>query len=303
MNFQLENPPAGNWRAEDQQSGRATVMPNSTTLTSTNTADSPRRAWPISQKHVEALVWASWGLEVHPLREDGKIPRLKAWQHHTTTDLETINKWWAMWPDANIGSQPPHWAIVLDVDVKNGGLTTWQEVTGGADYPTDTLVTITGTGGAHVWYRLPYSGDLNRSFHGIDFQRRGMQLVMPGSVNPKTGKPYRCVNWCDPAELPELPHMWRKYVYRPLRPARPVIPVNLRGGGSGLVKFVEQLQESERNNGLFWAVCAALEDGLDIVDDLAAAGESIGLTATEVQATVRSAHNKISRRMTGQEVA
>lgn len=304
MNFQLENPPAGNWRVETQQSGRATVMPNSTTLASTNTEDSTRRAWPVSQQHTEAIVWASWGLEIGAL--NGKAPYTRHGFKDFTTDQDTLNTWWGKWPTANIGARPPAYAVVLDVDVRSGGLESWREITGSAAYPTDTLVTITGTGGAHVWYRLPYTGALNgKAAPGIDVKHHSGYLVMPGSTHPATGELYRCTNWCDPAELPELPHTWRKHVYKPLRPARPVIPVNLRTTNpDGLVKFVEQLGDGDRNNGLFWAVCVALEDGLDIVDDLAAAGESIGLTATEVQATVRSAHNKVARRATaGLEVA
>lgn len=258
----------------------------------------------LTLQHQQALALAAWGMEVHPL--NGKTPRLQKWPEKTTADPNQIDTWWAQWPTANIGCQPPVWAVVLDVDPRNGGRETWKEITGSYDYPTDTFVTATGSGGAHVWYRLPYDGELrNKIGSGIDIQRKGKQLVMPGSVHPETRQLYEVKTWHPPAQWAVLPHHWRKHVYKP--PTQPSIrmPINMRkqGNGEGLIQFVADAQHGSRNTALYWAACRAMEDGLDIIDKLEEAGLDSGLDKHEIKATLNSARNATRRADALQEVS
>ncbi len=50
-----------------------------------------------------ALLHANRGLPVFPLKPRGKTPLTQHGHIDATTDADTIRKWWAKWPDANIG--------------------------------------------------------------------------------------------------------------------------------------------------------------------------------------------------------
>lgn len=242
----------------------------------------------------KALRLAAHGLEVGHL--DGKRPLTRHGFKDFTTNPMQIRKWWQAYPNANIGARPPKWAVVLDIDPRNGGLATWQRLTGKSTHPTDTLVTLTGSGGWHIWYRLPYAAPIRgHAGEGIDIKACNGYLVMPGSIHPDTGKPYTVANWCSVRRLPELPVLLRKHVYTtPPKPA-PVIPRNLQRKsttGQYLVDWFADAQPGSRNMMLFWAACRALENGYDILDDLAATAEQIGLPPLEVHRTINSARMK-----------
>jgi hypothetical protein len=65
-----------------------------------------------------------------------------------------------------------------------------------------------------------------------------------------------------------------------------------RGSIGGLIRFVSRLAEGERNSGLFWACCRAIEmgraDGLPL---LVRAAVLTGLGQDEAERTARSAEN------------
>ncbi|HUZ56815.1 MAG TPA: hypothetical protein VMU94_30375 [Streptosporangiaceae bacterium] len=57
-----------------------------------------------------------------------------------------------------------------------------------------------------------------------------------------------------------------------------------------LVAWVERLEEGNRNSGLFWAACRAVETGrAHLLDDLAATAAKTGLPNREVARTISSA--------------
>jgi hypothetical protein len=59
---------------------------------------------------------------------------------------------------------------------------------------------------------------------------------------------------------------------------------------SRLAGWVEGLQEGNRNSGLFWAACRAVEaNEPGLLDELAAAGARIGLHEREIARTIESA--------------
>ena len=59
---------------------------------------------------------------------------------------------------------------------------------------------------------------------------------------------------------------------------------------SRLATWVERLREGNRNSGLFWAACRALEAGEpDGLDDIAAAAARAGLDDREILRTIESA--------------
>ena len=57
-----------------------------------------------------------------------------------------------------------------------------------------------------------------------------------------------------------------------------------------LIAWVERLEEGNRNSGLFWAACRAIESGHEhILNDLADAAASTGLPDCEIRRTIASA--------------
>lgn len=249
----------------------------------------------VSHQHAMAIVYARWGIAVGALH--GKVPaKLRGVQERGvkdfTTDEARIRQLWERYPSANIGGRPPRGCAVLDVDPRNGGDETWEQVNHcmPAGWLPDTIITRTGSGGVHEWYRLPYDMPVRgEAGEGIDVKTWNGYLVMPGSVHPDTGRPYVCERWVWPPAM--LPEHWCKHVYKLPTPARRVSPLMLVRGksGDGLVRAVLQAVDGQRNNTLHWAACRAVDDGLDLDAELLDAGRAIGLPDTEIQATLASA--------------
>lgn len=239
-----------------------------------------------------AIVYARWGIAVGALH--GKVPvKLRGVQERGvkdfTTDETCIKQLWERYPSANIGGRPPQGCVVLDIDPRNGGDTTWEQVNHDTALPA-TFATLTGSGGAHEWYRLPYAlPTKGTAGEGIDVKTHKGYLVMPGSIHPDTGKPYLCEQWVWPPA--QLPPQWLKHVYKTISPARRVSPVAVVNGsaGAGLVRAVLEAMDGRRNNVLHWAACRAVEDGLGLSAELMDAGRAIGLPDTEIKATLASA--------------
>ena len=78
---------------------------------------------------------------------------------------------------------------------------------------------------------------------------------------------------------------------------RPAQPRTAAPGDLGhLAAWVERLQEGNRNAGLFWAACRAVEAGQPaVLDDLAAAAAATGLTSREIARTISSARRGTQR--------
>lgn len=249
----------------------------------------------LSAEHREARRLAQLGLAVGPL--NGKRPVGSLAPHGVydfTTRLELIDSWWTSFtgPVPGVGARPPKGFIVIDVDSRHGGLTSWDEINGDHPLPK-TIQTKTGGGGYHYWYRLPYEAELRGQLaHGIDIRHDRNYLVMPGSRHPETGEKYEYLSWVDLRNVPMLPTHLRRLVFKPVRPARPVIPLRLRipsgSGAEQLVSMVREASPGMRNKTLNTAAFLAAKKGFNVFDDLACAAESAGLDLAEIDATINS---------------
>lgn len=232
-----------------------------------------------------ALELADNGWAVLPL--DGKTPTTG----HTlnghldaTTDPHTIREWWSS-GDWNIGSPVPDSLVAFDVDPRNGGSLADLERVAGVKLPP-TLEVISGRrdGGRHLYYlrpfKHPYRGNVP---HGIDVKTNGY-MVMPPSVHPDTGKPYKWV--------------YREAVRLPRQVAALMLPrtrVTRRDPKAtdvvALAAWVRTLQVGDRHDGLHWAARRAHEAGvgdrgLAILID---AAEDIGFDPREAERVIESA--------------
>lgn len=101
-----------------------------------------------------------------------KHPRINQWQHDASTDPVVIQRWWRTWPDANIGVATGGGLVVLDVDPRNDGDDSLEELEN-EHGEIVTLTSRTGGGGWHFYFRgaLPPR----------DGFRSGLDLVVPAA--------------------------------------------------------------------------------------------------------------------------
>jgi hypothetical protein len=237
----------------------------------------------------EALALARAGWEVLPL--NGKVPTTAHGVLDATTDEARIRDWWRA-RDHNVGARVPEQLIVLDVDPQNGGAFAELEAITGEPLPA-TLTVHSGrnTGGQHRYFARP-PGELTatRLPAGIDLKTHRGYCVMPPSLHPATGKPYR---W-EAAEPVPLPPATRALLQvRRRQPIRPTAPVT-ETRSLALAQFVSTRPEGQRNAGLFWAACRAVEDGhpQSTFDLLEGAALAAGLSEREIAQTIASARRR-----------
>jgi hypothetical protein len=208
----------------------------------------------VSTLGAAALAYAAAGYEVVPLR--GKLPlgncpacepRSPRYRPHqaadcthplchglyaATTNAERVARWWARWPQANVGARVPRSLLVLDVDPRHGGGARLAELERehGALPPTRVSVSGRGDGGRHCWFLHP-GGLLStaRLGAGLDLKTHNGYVLLPPSRHPATGRPYR---WADPTVDPAPLPGWLARLLtppaaaptgyrRPRSPARP----------------------------------------------------------------------------------
>ena len=137
-----------------------------------------------------AIEYASRGLAVFPLKPRDKAPITTHGVHEATTNFDQIKKWWAKYPNANIGiacGKISGGLLVVDVDRKPNGvdgldsLNEWERENGKLP---ETVRSITGSGGSHIFYRIDGTGK-NRVnlLDGVDIRSDGGYVVAPPSIH------------------------------------------------------------------------------------------------------------------------
>lgn len=155
-------------------------------------------------KLAAALAWARRGFPVFPLVPNGKEPAFgESWYDTSTTDETAIR---AMWTDPvlhterdyNIGVDCTD-RIVIDVDMKDGkdGVTDYVNATSGGEW--NTLVVRTPTGGFHVYFEGPDSGNASIS-KAVDVRSHHGYVVAPGSTID--GRAYEVYRDLEPTWVP-----------------------------------------------------------------------------------------------------
>lgn len=165
----------------------------------------------------EALELAALGFRVFPLWPNGKTPVIgkndPAYGNRgcldATADPDQIARWWARYPNANIGIATGRLAddtlfAVIDLDEHNpteSGNEAWAELTG-RHGPVDTVEALTATGeGRHLYVLVsaPVTNAAGRNFPaGIDVRGDGGYVVAPPSIT-KDGS-YQWESSTDPTD-------------------------------------------------------------------------------------------------------
>lgn len=157
----------------------------------------------------QALEYASRGWAVFPIYEiyadghcacgkskcsAGKHPRISGGCKNATKEKHQIRRWWAKWPDANIGIATGKKSdfFVMDIDPKNGGDESLKYILqNSSEHPPQTMVVATGGGGFHYYFDMPAGFDVKNSAGkiaaGIDIRGTGGYVLAPPSNHVSGG--------------------------------------------------------------------------------------------------------------------
>ena len=167
-----------------------------------------------------ALAYAARGWRVHPLRPRDKLPKLKQWPERASTDPDTIRRWWAKEPTANIGIATGSGLLVLDVDGDQG-----RESLNGHHLPP-TVTARTGGGGWHYFFQV--DGETRNTTNllpHVDTRGDGGYIVAAPSIHPDTGAAYTWADGLSPDDLPLAPALqWLVDALRPKAAPAPTTP-------------------------------------------------------------------------------
>jgi len=196
-----------------------------------------------------ALNYAGHGLRVLPIMPGGKRPPMAEWQNAATTDAEIITSWWTgLYAGYGLGIATGRASgiFVLDVDVSDGkaGDETLRELEIANDWLPATVSVITGSGGAHLYFRFPAEFEVRndagkRLGPGLDIRGEGGQVVAPPTVHPITGRTYEWEDGCGlgEIEIADAPD-WLLELLRPVVPdiTPPVMRTEASGEDDGPAK-------------------------------------------------------------------
>ena len=142
-----------------------------------------------------ALDYLARGWSVIPVRERAKRPAVpwKRYQRKCVTE-KTLHDWFRRSPDFNVAIVTGGLSglVVLDVDPRHGGNESLRDLEREHGALPNTMESITGGGGRHVYFSHPGGVVKNRTNiePGIDLRGDGGCIVAPPSVHP-SGKRYR----------------------------------------------------------------------------------------------------------------
>ena len=146
--------------------------------------------------HLEAaLGYLKQGWAVVPAGERAKRPIIR-WQHfqHEMPTEKQLTGWYERWPKANLAVVTGEISgiIVVDIDPKHGGAESLVAMEARHGALPETVESVTGGGGRHVYFAYPGREVRNRVglAPGIDMRGDGGCIIVPPSVHP-SGKRYR----------------------------------------------------------------------------------------------------------------
>lgn len=242
---------------------------------------------------------------VFPCRSVGKkakAPLTRNGLNDATTDIAQIRSWWKQYREgAAIGIPTGIVWDVLDVDVK-------REEDGRVHLPVlqrlgllngCKFVVKTPSGGWHLYFKAApgLTNKANRTL-GLDVRSKGGYVLAPPSfIDVDDGDDsyygsYEMVG--ETTGSTDEPLLW-DLIVSSITPVNTqtkqpiaVLPSERRASIASLREWVANLQAGERNNGLHWAVCRCIDNGID-PHELVDAATLTGLEEDEILLTVNSA--------------
>lgn len=187
----------------------------------------------VTPTQLEAAVhYAGHGFEVFPANPRTKAPMIDGGMNAATSDIDPIREWWSRFPDALVACRIPANQVVLDIDPRHGGDTTWTELQKAYATILSARVHVSGRqdGGSHQWFERPVGvlsarkldewarrnnvgqpvrdkdgNETGKWTSGIDILHHNHRYsILPPSPHPVTGKPYLWTDRGEPAEMPSF---------------------------------------------------------------------------------------------------
>jgi hypothetical protein len=260
-----------------------------------------------------AQALAAHGLAVFPVAADCRRPLTPHGYKDASKASETLRRWWARWPQANmaVACGAASGVFVLDVDVKGAnGLRTLAELQAHHHNLPRTWCAATPNGGCHLWFRQPARELRNRvNFApGLDCRTDGGSVAVPPSRKANGVYHWEVAPWdCPLGEAAD----WLLHLIDPVPVVRPPRPPIRGHNRDRLASYVAAAIDGEcrevarmaantgRNLRLFQAAArlgelagAGLAPEVMITDALEAAADDCGLTREDgrraVVATIAS---------------
>jgi Bifunctional DNA primase/polymerase, N-terminal len=243
--------------------------------------------------------YADAGWHVFPCEPGAKRPATEHGFLDATTDHKRIERWWRAEPRFNLGiatGAPGPDVVDVDRHKDGNGFGAWNKLKQAGLVRDPMAIVRTPSGGFHAYYK----GTNQRNAHipgaYVDFRSQGGYVVAPASTI--AGRTYEVARKQPSADTFD----WgaAKQVLYP-QPERQPYKAPERAGDrprdlSHLPGWVASQPEGNRNHGLFWASCRAVEAGdTATLDSLASAARAAGLDEREIGRTIASAQQTAAR--------
>lgn len=130
-----------------------------------------------------------------------------------SNDPHQIRAWWTAYPGSNIAVRVPAGLVVVDTDPRKPKIGEWDALVAEKGLPdTLTVASGRGDGGLHRYFAHPggkvSTAALKKAMGWtpgecpVDLKTSSGYVVVPPSIHPASGEPYRWVSTARPAELP-----------------------------------------------------------------------------------------------------
>lgn len=145
------------------------------------------------------------GWSVVPVGERAKRPIIR-WQRfqQQLPTMAQLEEWYERWPTANLAVVTGEISgiVVLDIDPKHGGKESLAALEAHHGALPDTIESITGGGGRHIYFTHPGRKVRNRAglAPGIDLRGDCGCIIVPPSVHP-SGQRYEWKSGHAPGEV------------------------------------------------------------------------------------------------------
>jgi hypothetical protein len=162
-----------------------------------------------SETEKAALAYLERGWSVIPTVEKAKRPAIpwKRYQSKLVSE-KTLRGWFRRSPEDNVSivTGALSGLVVIDVDPRHGGNESLKELESAHGALPETMESVTGGGGRHLYFRHPGGSVHNRTNiePGIDLRGDGGCIVAPPSIHP-SGKRYRWKKGHGPGEIAPAP--------------------------------------------------------------------------------------------------
>jgi len=198
-------------------------------------------------------------------RSPAKHPLISDWPTQATTDAETIRRWWAIWPEANVGLALGQGLIDIECDPRHGGDESLPLLERRIEPLPDTVTWISGRGGEHRLFHVPIDAAIRNAASigrdllglagdastGVDVRAAGGFAVAPPSRHANGNVYVFGGLHPDGIDVAELPLGWLDYLTAQAVPAINAMPI-----ADG-----QPIPEGQRNDTLFKFGCLARRYG------------------------------------------